>query len=110
MSGETELHSCHNFDKGSMFALRMSMKSLRIDIGQDPMLSEINRPCKGQFDQISTFRWVLQNIPGILETSPGVRSCMIEYDQRKLALKDLLIKLLQAEKVLPTVSRDLPLT
>ena len=29
---------------------------------------------------------------------------MIEYDQRKLSLKDLLSKLLDAEKALPVVS------
>lgn len=30
------------------------------------------------------------NVSGLMETSPGVRSCMIEYDVRKLRLSQLL--------------------
>ena len=32
----------------------------------------------------------MQAVPGIIESSPGVRSCMIEYDQRVLPLSQLL--------------------
>ena len=46
----------------------------------------------------------LQKIEGLLETSPGVRSCMIEYDQRILPLAKLLHILEDAEKALLPVS------
>ena len=45
----------------------------------------------------------LQAVPGIVETSPGVRSCMIEYDQRVLPLSKLLSILEATEKALPSV-------
>ena len=44
-----------------------------------------------------------QGIQGLVETSPGVRSCMIEYDQRVLPLATLLQTLLQTEQQLPKV-------
>ena len=44
-----------------------------------------------------------QAVPGLLETSPGVRSCMIEYDQRLLPLAQLLSILEQVEAELPSV-------
>ena len=44
-----------------------------------------------------------QAVPGLLETSPGVRSCMIEYDQRVLPLVKLLQLLEQVEAELPPV-------
>ena len=47
----------------------------------------------------------LQKVKGLVETSPGVRSCMIEYDQRVLPLRTLLKTLLEAERQLPDVSR-----
>ena len=46
-----------------------------------------------------------QKVEGLVETSPGVRSCMIEYDQRVLSLTSLLKTLLDAERQLPDVSR-----
>lgn len=46
----------------------------------------------------------LQGIEGLIETSPGVRSCMIEYDQRTLALSMLLDILLRTEQQLPKVT------
>lgn len=49
----------------------------------------------------------LQAVPGIVEMSPGVRSCMIEYDQRVLPLAQLLSLLEATEKALPSV-RALP--
>ncbi len=36
-------------------------------------------------------------VPGLLETSPGVRTCMIEYDSLTLPLTDLLALLDEAE-------------
>lgn len=47
---------------------------------------------------------LLQKVEGLVETSPGVRSCMIEYDQRVLPLTKLLKTLLDAEQELPNVS------
>ncbi|MEW5305221.1 MAG: hypothetical protein WDW36_007777 [Sanguina aurantia] len=44
------------------------------------------------------------NVAGLMETSPGVRSCMVEYDVRKLTLSRLLKLLVSAELVLPDVS------
>lgn len=44
-----------------------------------------------------------QAVPGIVETSPGVRSCMIEYDQRVLPLGELLSLLEATERALPSV-------
>ena len=41
--------------------------------------------------------------PGLLETSPGVRSCTIEYDQRALPLAALLELLEAADRALPLV-------
>ncbi|KAK9905055.1 hypothetical protein WJX75_008745 [Coccomyxa subellipsoidea] len=41
-------------------------------------------------------------VPGIVETSPGVRSCMIEYDQRVLPLGELLSLLEATERALPS--------
>lgn len=46
---------------------------------------------------------MLQAVPGIVETSPGVRSCMIEYDQRVLPLGELLSLLEATERALPSV-------
>ncbi|CAK0782570.1 hypothetical protein CVIRNUC_005782 [Coccomyxa viridis] len=46
-----------------------------------------------------------KRIPGIIETSPGVRSCMIEYDQRILPLSELLTILGKIDKELPA-ARD----
>ena len=51
---------------------------------------------------------LLQSIEGLFETSPGVRSCMIEYDQCRLPLMELLAKLLRAEGELPVVSPPHP--
>ncbi len=45
----------------------------------------------------------MQAVPGIVETSPGVRSCMIEYDQRVLPLGELLSLLEATERALPSV-------
>ena len=45
----------------------------------------------------------LQAVPGLLETSPGVRSCMIEYDQRVLPLGQLLRLLEEVEGEMPSV-------
>ncbi|KAL3134817.1 hypothetical protein ABBQ32_007791 [Trebouxia sp. C0010 RCD-2024] len=42
-----------------------------------------------------------QKVEGLVETSPGVRSCMIEYDLRVLPLTSLLKTLLDAEQHLP---------
>ena len=47
--------------------------------------------------------WWLQGVEGLVETSPGVRSCMIEYDQRVLPLSKLLHILLKTEQDLPQV-------
>ena len=51
----------------------------------------------------------MQRIPGIIETSPGVRSCMIEYDQRILPLSELLTILEKIDKELPAVSLSIHL-
>ena len=48
-----------------------------------------------------------QAVPGLLETSPGVRSCMIEYDQRVLPLAKLLQLLEAVEAELPPVMPSL---
>lgn len=40
---------------------------------------------------------------GLVETNPGVRSCMIEYDQVKLPLPCLMKLLDKAERALPDV-------
>ena len=45
-----------------------------------------------------------QGIQGLVETSPGVRSCMIEYDKRVLPLAALLQTLLKTEQQLPKAS------
>lgn len=45
----------------------------------------------------------VQKIDGLLETSPGVRSCMVEYDQTVLPLRTLLNILLTTESKLPMV-------
>ena len=45
----------------------------------------------------------MQAVPGIIESSPGVRSCMIEYDQRILPLSQLLETLEKIDKALPAV-------
>lgn len=50
----------------------------------------------------------MQAVPGIVETSPGVRSCMIEYDQRVLPLAQLLNVLEAVEKELPSVCPLMP--
>ena len=46
----------------------------------------------------------MQGVEGLVETSPGVRSCMIEYDQRVLPLAHLLQTLLKVEQQLPKVT------
>ncbi len=46
----------------------------------------------------------MQAVPGIIESSPGVRSCMIEYDQRVLPLSQLLDTLESIDRELPAVS------
>ncbi len=46
----------------------------------------------------------MQAVPGIIESSPGVRSCMIEYDQRVLPLSKLLDTLESVDRELPSVS------
>lgn len=45
-----------------------------------------------------------QEVAGIVETSPGVRSVMIEYDSRKLSLKDLIDLIERAESELALAS------
>ena len=47
----------------------------------------------------------VQAVPGIIESSPGVRSCMIEYDQRVLPLAKLLDTLESIDRELPSVSQ-----
>ena len=47
--------------------------------------------------------YATQDIKGLVETSPGVRSCMVEYDQRQLPLRKLLDILLKTEQQLPKV-------
>lgn len=47
-------------------------------------------------------------MPGIVESSPGVRSCMIEYDQRVLPLAKLLDTLETIDRELPAVSHPAP--
>jgi hypothetical protein len=64
--------------------------------------------CKRRASWASGFRHAgspcqQQAVPGLLETSPGVRSCMIEYDQRVLPLARLLALLEQVEAELPSV-------
>lgn len=59
----------------------------------------------GQSEPHLTVCYYLQKVEGLVETSPGVRSCMIEYDQRVLPLTSLLKTLLDAEKQLPDVSK-----
>lgn len=49
----------------------------------------------------------MQAVPGIIENSPGVRSCMIEYDQRVLPLSELLATLEEIDRELPAVSLPL---
>ena len=49
----------------------------------------------------------MQAVPGIVESSPGVRSCMIEYDQRVLPLSQLLETLESIDRELPAVSDPL---
>ena len=45
---------------------------------------------------------IMQAVPGIMEFSPAVRSCMIEYDQRVISLSSLL-------RLLEGIEADLPL-
>ena len=46
----------------------------------------------------------MQAIPGVVEFSAAVRSCMIEYDQRVISLSSLLSQLENIEASLPPVS------
>lgn len=46
----------------------------------------------------------MQAIPGVVEFSAAVRSCMIEYDQRVISLSSLLSLLEDIEARLPPVS------
>ncbi|CAD7701958.1 unnamed protein product [Ostreobium quekettii] len=49
-------------------------------------------------------KWLAdRKVEGLVETNPGVRSCMIEYDQVKLPLSSLLSLLDEAESALPDV-------
>ena len=50
----------------------------------------------------------MQAVPGIVESSPGVRSCMIEYDQRILPLSKLLDTLETIDREMPAVSHPAP--
>ena len=45
----------------------------------------------------------MQAIPGVVEFSAAVRSCMIEYDQRVISLSSLLSLLENIEACLPPV-------
>jgi urea carboxylase len=45
------------------------------------------------------------SVPGLVETSPGVRSVMIEYDQRILPLADLVKLVMRAESEMPPVGK-----
>ena len=45
----------------------------------------------------------MQAIPGVVEFSAAVRSCMIEYDQRIISLSSLLSLLEDIEAHLPPV-------
>lgn len=45
----------------------------------------------------------MQAIPGVVEFSAAVRSCMIEYDQRVISLSSLLSLLEDIEAHLPPV-------
>eukprot|EP00884_Botryococcus_braunii_P008296 jgi/Botrbrau1/17468/Bobra.0054s0055.1 len=47
-----------------------------------------------------------QGIDGLVETSPGVRSCMVEYDQLRLPLNKLLDTLIKIEKSLPAAEEQ----
>lgn len=45
-------------------------------------------------------QWIKDSgLEGVVETSPGVRSCMVEYDMRKLSTAALLDALVGAETV-----------
>ena len=46
---------------------------------------------------------IMQAIPGVVEFSAAVRSCMIEYDQRVISLSTLLSLLEGIEAHLPSV-------
>ena len=52
-----------------------------------------------------TSRWlcIMQAIPGVVEFSAAVRSCMIEYDQRVISLSSLLSLLEDIDAHLPPV-------
>lgn len=41
-------------------------------------------------------------IEGVVETNPGVRSCMIEYDQRRISLAKLMETIELADSQLPS--------
>ncbi len=67
-------------------------------------LQDSNKPVSNcKFVRSHCKRWCLQAVEGLVETSPGVRSCMIEYDQRVLPLSTLLHILLKTEQQLPKV-------
>ena len=81
------LHVCSSFDVQSF----VSDKPSKCD-NESSHLTHV---------QIQAF--LMQDIEGLVETSPGVRSCMIEYDQRVLPLATLLETLLKTEQQLPKV-------
>ncbi len=87
-----------------MQSILLTMISLSLPFGRLYFQLETHAS-QALLQHIDSCCWGMQNISGLVETNPGVRSCMIEYDQRLLPLQDLIGILTTAEAELSTVCK-----